>query len=289
MIIPISKYQRIPSSLVKLLDNPLVLKAGRAVTGDLNKLRRDYGLHHVGALEIGSFCSRRGLIQDGRQSLSKICEEVLGRPLNKHDRLSDWEADPLTPLQIHYAALDVWASLRLYTVAMTFAVLGTPIKLPVSPGTYVALCPNMEGEAIAYGEINDSVTDTPLPSKLSVTVKVNKALIPGAILEPYNKALEDFGETPFSVIIPIAMLRAEKKALCHLPPTTSSTTVSAQEREEELEEDTVLGDNEDSSDDEESSLDSSSSLPNQIPSVGTTPPPPLPSTDSTPTAYRSCT
>lgn len=40
--------------------------------------------------------------------LSHLAKAVLGKPLDKAVRMSDWSKRPLTPRQRHYAALDAW-------------------------------------------------------------------------------------------------------------------------------------------------------------------------------------
>lgn len=35
--------------------------------------------------------------------LSKLCETILGKPLNKEERLCDWEKRPLSEAQLEYA------------------------------------------------------------------------------------------------------------------------------------------------------------------------------------------
>jgi 3'-5' exonuclease len=57
---------------------------------------------------------------DSGMALSTACSHLLGRPLNKTDRLSDWTRRPLTPSQLRYAALDAHCLLAL-TDALLFA------------------------------------------------------------------------------------------------------------------------------------------------------------------------
>ncbi len=45
--------------------------------------------------------------------LRASCEELLGRTLSKAQRMSDWTARPLRPMQLEYAAADAVAPLRL--------------------------------------------------------------------------------------------------------------------------------------------------------------------------------
>ena len=54
----------------------------------------------------------------GDYSLSKLCEVVLGKALNKDCQMSDWEAVKLSPSQIDYAALDAHCLLGLLDVML---------------------------------------------------------------------------------------------------------------------------------------------------------------------------
>ncbi|KAG8194560.1 hypothetical protein JTE90_013304 [Oedothorax gibbosus] len=51
---------------------------------------------------------------DKSMGLSKLCETVLGKPLNKEERLCDWEKRPLSETQLEYAALDAYCLLQIY-------------------------------------------------------------------------------------------------------------------------------------------------------------------------------
>ncbi|XP_035232251.1 exonuclease mut-7 homolog [Stegodyphus dumicola] len=53
--------------------------------------------------------------------LSKLCEIILGKPLNKEERLCDWEKRPLTDSQLEYAALDAYCLLQMYDKLKKFA------------------------------------------------------------------------------------------------------------------------------------------------------------------------
>lgn len=56
---------------------------------------------------------RTGEFKPKESSLSFVSEEVLGLPLSKAERLSDWSAQPLSRAQLDYAALDALVLIRL--------------------------------------------------------------------------------------------------------------------------------------------------------------------------------
>ena len=47
--------------------------------------------------------------------------------MSKAQRMSNWEDKVLSPAQIHYAALDAWASLRIYQT-----LLASPTPSPTN-------------------------------------------------------------------------------------------------------------------------------------------------------------
>jgi len=47
-------------------------------------------------------------------SLAHVCQQVLGKELCKAQTLTNWRKRPLRKNQIHYAALDAYAVLKVY-------------------------------------------------------------------------------------------------------------------------------------------------------------------------------
>ena len=47
-------------------------------------------------------------------ALAKIYGIIFGKRISKSQRLSNWEADELTPAQQHYASLDAMACIEIY-------------------------------------------------------------------------------------------------------------------------------------------------------------------------------
>ena len=97
--------------LTDILHNPNIIKVGAAVKNDivvLNKLRH---FTAGGFVDLQEIVGNYG-IDD--KSLRKISGIVLGKKVSKAQRLSNWEANTLTPQQQLYAATDAWVCVEIY-------------------------------------------------------------------------------------------------------------------------------------------------------------------------------
>lgn len=97
--------------LKDFLQNPDILKIGLSVRDDFNVLGRSGDINPQGFVELQSFVKQYSIADT---SLQKIYAIVFGERISKSQRLSNWEAEALTPEQQSYAAIDAWACLRLY-------------------------------------------------------------------------------------------------------------------------------------------------------------------------------
>ena len=97
--------------LKDFLQNPDILKIGLSVRDDFNVLGRSGEITPQGFVELQSFVKQYSIADT---SLQKIYAIVFGERISKSQRLSNWEAESLSPEQQSYAAIDAWACLRLY-------------------------------------------------------------------------------------------------------------------------------------------------------------------------------
>lgn len=118
--------------LAALLCRADVLKVGVGAKEDAHKLEVDYmkgesqikGLVELGLLAHHVLGAKQGTSQ---ASLTSLSEKVLGKSLCKsEDRISNWEAVPLSKDQLNYAAQDAWASLRVF---QELILVGKPLAL----------------------------------------------------------------------------------------------------------------------------------------------------------------
>lgn len=99
------------AELKAFLENPDILKIGLSIHDDFNVLRRTTPLEPRGFIDLQQLVRKYDITDI---SLQKIYAIVFGERISKAQRLTNWEADTLTPSQQAYASLDAWACLRLY-------------------------------------------------------------------------------------------------------------------------------------------------------------------------------
>ncbi len=104
-----------PPCIVRLLSDTNVTKVGLSWHDDLMQL------HRRADFEAGTFKELQqmvGLIGIKDLSLQKIYANLFGQKISKTQRLTNWEADVLTPSQQIYAATDAWACIQIYNEIM---------------------------------------------------------------------------------------------------------------------------------------------------------------------------
>ncbi|MDD4922325.1 MAG: 3'-5' exonuclease domain-containing protein 2 [Bacteroidales bacterium] len=99
--------------LIQFFNNPDILKIGLSIKDDFLMLRaRSSALNPQGFIELQAYVKAFG-VEDN--SLQKIYAILFGKKISKAQRLSNWEIEALSRGQQHYAALDAWACLEIYT------------------------------------------------------------------------------------------------------------------------------------------------------------------------------
>ncbi len=102
----------IPDFLEDFLQNQ-VLKVGLSLKDDFDSIRhRNSGdLAKGNWLDLQDYVPHFGIEE---KSLQKIYAVIFGKKISKAQRLTNWEAEPLTFSQQCYAATDAWACLHIY-------------------------------------------------------------------------------------------------------------------------------------------------------------------------------
>lgn len=118
-----------PVKLKSLLESTRVLKTGKSVSGDISRLTQSYSnldesKLRATSIDLGKLCKERNIVEKATVSLSKLSRVLLGKILDKSERLTDWSKE-LSAKQIQYAAIDAHVSLLIYNSAIKFAKLGS--------------------------------------------------------------------------------------------------------------------------------------------------------------------
>ena len=97
--------------LVQLLEDPSLLKVGVSLRDDFTSLSRIGKLNPQGFIDLQKYVKKFS-IEDN--SLARIYAILFGHRISKNQRLTNWEAETLTPAQINYAAFDAVACIHIY-------------------------------------------------------------------------------------------------------------------------------------------------------------------------------
>lgn len=101
----------IPDELRSLLEDPDKLKVGLSIHDDFHNIRNICQLDPQGFIDLQQFVKQFKIADN---SLSRIYAILFGKRISKGQRLTNWEADDLTPNQQRYAALDAVACIEIY-------------------------------------------------------------------------------------------------------------------------------------------------------------------------------
>lgn len=121
----------ITQELKAFLENPTLLKIGLSIHDDFNVMNRTTPLSPQGFVDLQDLVKDYDITDI---SLQKIYAIVFGKRISKGQRLTNWEADILTPAQQAYAALDAWACLELFQTLTSeeFDPFSSPYRHPIN-------------------------------------------------------------------------------------------------------------------------------------------------------------
>lgn len=101
----------VPLKLAEYLADPACKKVGLSTHDDFNGLSHVSDCKPAGFVEIQDLVGKFGIADI---SLQKIYAILFQKKISKGQRLTNWEADPLSPAQQQYAAIDAWACINIY-------------------------------------------------------------------------------------------------------------------------------------------------------------------------------
>lgn len=97
--------------LIDLLQDPSLLKIGLSIHDDFHNLNKISPIEPKGFVDLQNYVKQFRIADN---SLSKIYAIIFGKRISKGQRLTNWEAETLTPSQQSYAALDALACIQIY-------------------------------------------------------------------------------------------------------------------------------------------------------------------------------
>ncbi|HBG41020.1 MAG TPA: 3'-5' exonuclease [Porphyromonadaceae bacterium] len=100
-----------PDALQNLMCNPQVKKIGLSLRDDFAAIGKRSGRKVENFIDLQQFVDQFD-IEDN--SLQKIYAIIFNKKITKNQRVSNWEAEKLSPAQQSYAAIDAWACLKIY-------------------------------------------------------------------------------------------------------------------------------------------------------------------------------
>ncbi|KAJ7752488.1 hypothetical protein DFH07DRAFT_774427 [Mycena maculata] len=209
----LSGQDRRDAEFVNLLRSPQVIKAGRQVNGDLQRLAVAAGYppnYFSGAVDLAAFAKTRFLVTKATLSLADLFAVIFHKCLPKNDAervSSNWSDKELSDAQKEYAARDAYASLLLY-----HEINKTPLPLPFSTtatmpcGTPVLLLTDDNKKLAARGVISPAASEDKFNgenlTKTRTVITIQEILVPGAVIGQNKEkgsgrklSLQDFGET----------------------------------------------------------------------------------------------
>ncbi|MDE5881776.1 MAG: 3'-5' exonuclease domain-containing protein 2 [Muribaculaceae bacterium] len=97
--------------LIDILQDKELLKVGLSIHDDFHSLRRIAPIEPSGFIDLQQYVKKYKIADN---SLSRIYGILFGERISKGQRLTNWEAEILSPAQQTYAALDAMACIKIY-------------------------------------------------------------------------------------------------------------------------------------------------------------------------------
>ncbi|KAJ7592684.1 ribonuclease H-like domain-containing protein [Mycena floridula] len=218
-IIPVHRFKTLPPSLLHLLTSEHIFKIGSRVKGDLSRVQSQFmqlsTVNRFTFIDLKELAISRGMARKDPGSLSALVARTHGLvlPKEKSVRMShQWEVWDLSPIQLQYAALDVFAS-RLVFEALWANPSINRVEPDSPPGSRIAFLAEEGGSIAAYGRIARSQPQKFGNVKLlqgkkrRLVIEIDDVLIPSASVPLHLSA--EAGSAPLT----LAQLQAESSGL----------------------------------------------------------------------------
>ena len=227
-LLRVHPLQKLPASLVLILNSPRILKIGHNVGGDLAKLARDFSIavpqkknnSREGVIELGAMAKSQNVVTSGNASLAAITAATLQKNLLKDAHLSEWSAPELSNEQKDYAALDAWIVLSIHDFLQQKPASGLPLKSACCNNQAISLFWNKQ--EVARGVVIEQPKEflvertSPVPMSVKVNVtptqavtRVDEVLVPDFVLSFHKRTLKDLqaNNTSFQALVSLSTLR----------------------------------------------------------------------------------
>jgi len=101
----------LPESILGILENEAIIKAGVAPDFDLQSLQTIAPFFPAGFVDLARMARHRGIHNQGLRGLAAL---ICGIRISKSAQTTNWAKPDLTQKQIQYAATDAWMSREIY-------------------------------------------------------------------------------------------------------------------------------------------------------------------------------
>jgi hypothetical protein len=228
----------LPQAVLALLADAQITFVGRGISADLAKIGRDFPGCSTSAIQaardkaidLGPYACQRGVINRSTASLADLTALTLNERLDKPAdvRCSDWAAGALSERQFQYAALDVIKTVEVHAhlsrlpdltlrLAAAAAIVGLRVDIGPRHGSMAALAARAAvGVIMETTDVASPAGCQPArmkPSDAHRVVRVLHVFAPALIVRNLKRAdgenvtLESFGSAPFTIMLPLAMLK----------------------------------------------------------------------------------
>lgn len=119
-------------ALRSFIENADIVKVGLSLRDDFTVMHRSDNFAPASFIDLQSLVKDYCIADLGLQRIYAI---LFGERISKHQRLTNWEAESLTPAQQGYAAIDAWACLRIYRYLLSgeFDPTASPYQVAEEP------------------------------------------------------------------------------------------------------------------------------------------------------------
>lgn len=116
----------LPEPVREILSSNQITKTGAAVTDDVRMLRALHRFTPKKFVDLQHIAPSYGIMD---KSLRKLAAITLNIRISKAQRLSNWEAQQLTPAQQLYAATDAWVGREIFVALSLVAPIHSPSEI----------------------------------------------------------------------------------------------------------------------------------------------------------------